>query len=70
MEKGITITIFCDDEGHVVKVIDAEGKRMDAIVDFKTEGETCIKNITTFRLSGQTTCTTINGVLMCGPHLC
>ena len=70
METGITITIFFDEEGHIVKVLDAEGKRLDAIVDFKTEAQTCLKNITAFPLGASITCTTINGVLMCAKGLC
>jgi len=71
MEKGITITIFCDEAGHVVKVTDAEGKRIDEPVRFERKAEMCLETISEFRLAPfVTTCRIINGILMCGPGLC
>jgi flagellar biosynthesis/type III secretory pathway ATPase len=71
MEKGITITIFCDDAGHVVKVTDADGKRIDEPVQFEHKPEMCLESISLFRLKPfATTCRVIDGVLTCGPGLC
>ena len=71
METKITITLFCDEEGYIVKVTDAEGKRLDEEVNLPCETESCLtRNVSTFELGNSKTYGMIvNGHLTCGPGL-
>ncbi len=67
--QEITIRLSIDEKGRIVKVTDAEGKRLDEPVHFKTEVETNVEHFSTFKV-GRACCMTLNGTCFCGPHLC